>query len=63
MIEQKVRRIHGHEQQCGDFREGVRELNDNGKYTIKIPKSCATIQKIVYIFKTMGNSVGCTYPL
>ena len=37
-IEQEGKRTHGHGQQCGDcWGEGViRELNDNGKNTMKI---------------------------
>ena len=37
-IEQKGKRTHGHGQQCGDCRseEGIRGVNDHGKYTIKI---------------------------
>ena len=42
-MEQKRKRTHGHRQQCGDcagglveVEEGIRGLNDNEKYTIKI---------------------------
>ena len=39
-IEQKGKRIHGHGQQCDDCNgeEAIRELNGNGKNTIKSKK-------------------------
>ena len=37
-MSKKEKRTHGHGQQCGDCwgEGGMRELNDNGKNTIKI---------------------------
>ena len=30
-----VKRSHGHGQQCGDLRDGLRGINNNGEYKIK----------------------------
>ena len=35
-IEQKGKRTHGHEKQCGDCSGGIKRLSSNGKNTVKV---------------------------